>query len=124
MLTIKNIGMDIINIQKIAGIIQRYDSCTLRYLFSANEMSYCDKTVDPIKAYSICFSGKETIGKVLKTGLAEIFWYEIEIFPEQVNCVINLTGTAKMVAEKNNITNFIMSWCEFEGNIMTFAAGQ
>ena len=91
------IGVDLIEIARVAEALERYPSFRER-VFTEAEQEYCDSRAHPAQHYAARFAGKEAVGKALGCGV-RFTWREIEIAgrpkPE-----VRLTGRTKAWAEK------------------------
>lgn len=80
---ILGIGTDIVEIQRIRHVIQRYESRFLNRLFNVSEQNYCLSKKDPALHFSGRFAAKEAIVKALGTGFTSgIEWKDFEIIPD------------------------------------------
>jgi holo-[acyl-carrier protein] synthase len=75
-------GIDIIEVERIAARVGR-DNGFREFVFSKDEMNYCDSKASPFEHYAARFAAKEAflkaIGKGWDTGLQ---WNEIEVVNE------------------------------------------
>ena len=71
------VGVDLIEIERIARALERYPGFRER-CFTAAERAYCDSRVNPPQHYAARFAGKEAVGKALGSGV-RFTWREIEI---------------------------------------------
>jgi holo-[acyl-carrier protein] synthase len=74
-----NVGVDLIEIERIRSALDRYprfrDRC-----FTEAEQAYCDSRPNPAQSYAGRFAGKEAVGKALGFGVARAFaWRDVEI---------------------------------------------
>jgi len=74
-----NVGVDLIEIERIRRALERYprfrDRC-----FTSAEQAYCDSRPNPAQSYAGRFAGKEAVGKALGFGVARAFaWRDVEI---------------------------------------------
>ena len=73
------VGVDLIEIPRIARVLERYPGFRER-CFTEAERSYCDSRANPAQHYAARFAGKEAVGKALGFGVARAFaWHDIEI---------------------------------------------
>jgi holo-[acyl-carrier protein] synthase len=73
------VGLDVIEIARVAGALARYESFRER-CFTAAERDYCDSRPNPAQHYAARFAGKEAVGKALGFGVARAFaWKDVEI---------------------------------------------
>ena len=81
---IKGLGTDIIEIDRIEKIINRYGHKFLDRHFTKSEQDYCSKYRNSTQHYTGRFAAKEAIVKALGTGISkEIFWTDIEIINDE-----------------------------------------
>ena len=71
------VGVDIIEIARIARAIERYPSFRGR-VFTEAEREYCESRPNPPQHYAARFAGKEAVGKALGCGV-NFTWVEVEI---------------------------------------------
>ena len=73
------VGVDLIEIDRIRGALDRYPSFRER-CFTDAERAYCDSRPNPAQHYAARFAGKEAVGKAIGFGVARAFaWREVEI---------------------------------------------
>lgn len=82
--TIKGVGTDIIEIDRIKEAIARHGNRFLDRLFTEKEIAYCQRYKDPIPHFAGRFAAKEAVLKAFGTGLnREMTWKEIEILNDK-----------------------------------------
>ena len=92
------VGVDLIEIERIRGALERYPSFRER-CFTDAERAYCDSRKNPAQSYAGRFAGKEAVGKALGFGVARAFaWKDIEIAGRPKPSV-KLSGRTKAWAE-------------------------
>jgi holo-[acyl-carrier protein] synthase len=73
------VGVDMIEIERIARALARYERFRER-VFTDAEREYCDSRPNPPQHYAARFAGKEAVGKALGFGVARAFaWQDVEI---------------------------------------------
>lgn len=78
--TIKGIGSDIIEIERIKRSISKLGKKFLEKLFTEQEIDYCQKHKLSQRHFAGRFAAKEAIAKALGTGIGEhLQWHDIEI---------------------------------------------
>ncbi len=78
--SIRGLGNDIIEIDRMRQSIERHGQHFLNRLFTQQEQDYCYKFKDPVPHFAGRFAAKEAIVKALGTGIgAKISWHDIEI---------------------------------------------
>jgi holo-[acyl-carrier protein] synthase len=74
-----NVGVDLIEIDRIRRALDRYPGFRAR-CFTRAEQAYCDSRPNPPQHYAARFAGKEAVGKALGFGVARAFaWRDVEI---------------------------------------------
>lgn len=77
---IHGIGNDIIEVERIERIIQKYGNKFLDKIFTQAEQEYCSKHRDSFRHYAGRFAAKEAVIKALGIGFRRgITWVDIEI---------------------------------------------
>jgi holo-[acyl-carrier protein] synthase len=73
------VGLDLIEIERVARALARYPSFRER-CFTEAERTYCESRPNPPQHYAARFAGKEAVGKALGFGVARAFaWKDVEI---------------------------------------------
>jgi len=73
------VGLDVIEIRRVSGALERYATFRER-CFTEAERAYCDSRPNPAQHYAARFAGKEAVGKALGFGVARAFaWKDVEI---------------------------------------------
>ncbi len=77
---IQGLGTDIIEIQRVREVINRFGDRFLNRLFTKNEQSYCLRRKDSATHFAGRFAAKESVVKALGTGIkGSVGWTDIEI---------------------------------------------
>lgn len=97
------IGTDIIEINRIKNVIERYPKL-LNRLFSKEELEYYEyKNWNP-QNIAGGFSAKEAVFKAIGTGLSKFKWKEVEIMRDgSGRPYVRLNGKVKDYADSNYI---------------------
>jgi holo-[acyl-carrier protein] synthase len=94
-----NVGLDLIEIERIERALARYPSFRER-CFTDAERAYCDSRPNPAQHYAARFAGKEAVGKALGFGVARAFaWRDVEI-SGRPKPGVRLSGRARAWAER------------------------
>ncbi|MEI7910468.1 MAG: holo-ACP synthase [Verrucomicrobiota bacterium] len=79
-MTLHGIGIDVVEVARIAAAIERHGEAFVARLFTAAERAYCDTKKAPAIHYAARFAAKEAVAKALGTGIgAHAGWLELEI---------------------------------------------
>lgn len=104
------IGIDIIEIDRIAHLLEKYPQFRYR-IFTQREVSYCEVKKYPPQHYAARFAAKESIMKALGTGWSEnVHWKDLEIIegPSGKPCVC-LHDRARAVSEEQGVKDVKVS---------------
>ncbi|MEP6747830.1 MAG: holo-ACP synthase [Bacteroidota bacterium] len=101
---IKGIGIDIIEVQRIAEKIGKEQGFR-ELVFSPNEILYCEKATNKYQHYAARFAAKEAFFKALGTGwLNGTAFNEIEIMhDEKGKPLLILLGTTATTMQQHGI---------------------
>ena len=90
-------GIDIIDINRIRRVINKYGNRFKKRCFSDNEIERSDKRLNSAESYAKRYAAKEACAKALGTGLARgVFWKDIEVVNNRYGKpFIKLHGKAK-----------------------------
>jgi holo-[acyl-carrier protein] synthase len=69
-------GVDLIELERIEGVIRRYGSRFLERVFTRQELAEVGENTASLAAR---FAAKEAVAKALGTGIGDVAWKEIEI---------------------------------------------
>lgn len=74
------VGVDIIEIDRVADVIARHGDRFLERIFTADEITHCRGRVAELAAR---FAAKEAVMKALGTGIRGVGWRDIEVLPNR-----------------------------------------
>jgi holo-[acyl-carrier protein] synthase len=96
---VKGIGTDIIEIERIDRIIQRWGSKFLDKLFTYDEQQYCLGHQKSARNFAARFAAKEAVAKAFGTGIQDgISWLDIEIaHAESGKPIVNLSKRVQVM---------------------------
>ncbi len=91
------IGVDIVDIRRFRGVLERQQDRLIRRVFTPLEQEFCRKHHDPVPFFAARFAAKEALFKALGTGWAKgISWQDVEVRREQSEApVLALHGRAE-----------------------------
>src|SRR5438477_12200105 len=102
-----SVGIDIVEIDRIAAVIDRWRDKFLNRVYTEAELRYCRGRVPELAAR---FAGKEAITKALGTGIRGLAWREMEILPDPLGKpLVTLYGRAEARAAAIGLTDFAIS---------------
>ena len=83
-MTVRGIGIDLVQISRMREVISRWDERFVRRVFTDGEIAYCRARRDPVPHFAARFAAKEAALKALGTGLRlGIHWRELEVVRER-----------------------------------------
>jgi len=100
-------GVDLIEIQRVANVIDRFGARFLERVFTPKELAEVGSNVISLAAR---FAAKESVAKALGTGIGEIRWQEIEIIRGPARePTLYLHGAAKQLAQVQSLQTWSIS---------------
>jgi holo-[acyl-carrier protein] synthase len=82
--TIRGIGVDLVQIPRMREVIVRWQERFLERIFTPQEIAYCRTRRDPVPHFAARFAAKEAGMKALGTGLRlGVKWRELEVRRER-----------------------------------------
>ena len=92
-------GIDIIDINRIRKVIDKYGNQFKKRCFSISEIERSEKRLNSVESYAKRYAAKEACAKALGTGLTRgVFWKDIEVVNNQYGKpFIKLHGNAKNI---------------------------
>lgn len=80
------LGADIVDVDRIRGVLERQGDRFLDRVFTAEERTYCNGMKHPHKHLAARFAAKEAVSKAFTTGIgAEIGWKSISVYHGERN---------------------------------------
>ena len=102
-----SVGVDIIEIGRIQGVLDRWGQRFLRRVYTPAEMDYCRGRVASLAAR---FAAKEAVSKALGTGIGRVRWRDIEVLPDaRGKPEVRLYGHARQRATALRLTDTAIS---------------
>ena len=102
-----SVGVDIIEISRVAATVDRFGDRFLQRIFTAGEIAYCRGRAPQLAAR---FAAKEAVMKALGTGTRGVGWQEVEVTRKRTGEPgIELHGRAAERAKKLGIDRIALS---------------
>jgi holo-[acyl-carrier protein] synthase len=100
-------GVDLIEIERVAGILDRRGQRYLERIYTPAELLLCGERIESL---AVRFAAKEAVAKVLGSGIGDVSWQEIEILHDEHKApVLFLHGKATQIAGKLGLRNWSIS---------------
>jgi holo-[acyl-carrier protein] synthase len=81
---VKGIGIDIIEVSRIKGLMDKYGDKFFQRILTEKEIAYCKKFPNPEVHFAGRFASKEAYSKAIGTGISKDFkWKDIEILNDE-----------------------------------------
>jgi holo-[acyl-carrier protein] synthase len=98
-------GIDIVEVPRVAQMIEKYGSRFVDRVFTPDEISYCRSRGVPEQHFAGRFAAKEAVFKVLGTGWGEgVQWGSVEVAHNTLGAPqIVLAGRAAEIASEMGI---------------------
>jgi holo-[acyl-carrier protein] synthase len=118
----KAIGVDIVEIERIARSIERFGDLFLNRVYTESELAYCNGRVGSLAAR---WAAKEATAKALGTGIGDVSWREIEVVCEfNRQPVLQLHGSAVELATQLGLAEFAISLSHTKDYAVAFVVGE
>jgi holo-[acyl-carrier protein] synthase len=104
-------GVDIVEIKRFRGAMERSGEKFVLRLFTPDEQQYCNSHRDPVPHFAARFAAKESVFKALGTGWAKgVTWLDVEVQKEEQEAPrIVLHGEAERLCTVKGIRNIHLS---------------
>ena len=117
-------GCDLIEVDRVRGVIARQGERFLSRVFTEEERVYCDGMKHPDKHYAARFAAKEAVSKCFTTGIgAELGWKSISVYHgERHQPLIRLDESGTKLLAQIGGTHVMVSLSHTESSAMAVAA--
>jgi holo-[acyl-carrier protein] synthase len=107
---IVGIGIDAVDIPRVAQVLARFGERFLRRVFTSGEIAYCTCRRDPASPLAARFAAKEAAMKALGTGNAGgVLWQDIEVRREDGPPRLVFHGGAATRAAEKGVTRALLT---------------
>jgi holo-[acyl-carrier protein] synthase len=105
------LGVDIAEVERVRGAIERHGETFLRRIYTPEERAYCEKFRNKYERYAGRFAVKEAAMKALGTGWRRgIRWTDIEVTRQKGGRPsLELRGAARQIAEELGVKHTTVS---------------
>jgi holo-[acyl-carrier protein] synthase len=99
---ILGIGIDLVDIPRLEGVLERHQGRAHTRLFTAQEVEYCNNAGRPGESFAARFAAKEAFFKAVRSGWGQgVTWTEVEVVSAPSGAPdLQLHGGAKLRAEQ------------------------
>ncbi len=108
---IVGIGVDIVEVSRIKNAVQRWQEYFLKRIFTENEINYSRARKFSYQHLAARFAAKEAVLKAIGDfSIHRIEWCDVEVLNDSFGKpTIRLSGEAKKMKEKKNISDILIS---------------
>lgn len=100
-------GIDIVEIERFEGALDRHGDHFLERIFTQRELG---ETGDRPASLAARFAAKEAVTKALGCGIGPVTWHEIEILRDSQSApALHLHGTARDMADELGLSVWSLS---------------
>lgn len=100
-------GVDIIEVERIQRVVERWGGRFFRHVYTPKELDYCRGRIPEL---AVRFAAKEAISKALGTGMRGVRWCDIEILPDRRGKpLVYLHAQARRRSEQMGVTSWAVS---------------
>lgn len=122
MATIIGIGVDIIEVERIATAIERHGERFLQRVFSDVERDLCYGRRQRLPCLAARFAAKEAVMKALGCGWGPVGWRDIEVErDERGKPSVRLEGAAARLAKSQGVEVIHISLAHIEPTAIAYA---
>ncbi|MFM2297943.1 MAG: holo-ACP synthase [Verrucomicrobiota bacterium] len=111
MANIYGIGIDIVEVERLAASIEQFGERFLQRIFTSQETTYCRDKSAPAIHFAARFAAKEAVAKALGTGIGEVVaWTDIEVVRDvKGKPAIQLSDAARRYCDQQHIIDIQIS---------------
>lgn len=105
------IGIDVVEVNRIAVAIQRHGDVFLKKIFTPAEREYCESKKNSAMHYAARFAAKEAVSKALGTGIGgNAGLHDMEVVHDALGAPkMRLSGAAERFAAEQGISEIQIS---------------
>jgi holo-[acyl-carrier protein] synthase len=118
------LGCDLIEVQRIHGVLDRHGERFLQRVFTAEERAYCSGLKHPHKHYAARWAAKEAVSKAFTTGIgSQLDWTSVSIYHgARQEPLVRLDDKARALLQQVGATGVLVSLSHTETHAMAVAA--
>lgn len=118
------LGCDLVEVERIRGVLERHGERFLQRTFTPEEQSYCGGLKFPHKHYAARWAAKEAVSKAFTTGIGgHLDWTSISVYHGERNePLVRLDDKAASLLRELGGTGVMISLSHTETHAMAVAA--
>jgi holo-[acyl-carrier protein] synthase len=112
------VGTDLVEICRIAALVERHGERFTGRVFTPGELADCGGRAESLAAR---WAAKEAVAKALGTGIGAMSWQEIEVLRGDSGCpTVQLHGRAATLAVERGLARWALSLAHDGGMALAF----
>lgn len=118
------LGADIVEVERIRGVLERQGERFLDRVFTEEERAYCGQMKFPHKHYAARFAAKEAVSKAFSTGIgAELGWKSVSVYHgERHDPRVRLDERGQALLKKVGATHVLLTLSHTDHSALAVAA--
>lgn len=118
------LGADVIEVERIRGVLERQGERFLARVFTQEERAYCSKMSFPHKHFAARFAAKEAVSKAFTTGIGgELGWRSVSVYHGDRNQpLVRLDEKGRALLKDAGATHVILTLSHTDTVAMAVAA--
>jgi holo-[acyl-carrier protein] synthase len=118
------LGADVIEVERIRGVLERQGERFLARVFTQEERAYCSKMSFPHKHFAARFAAKEAVSKAFTTGIGgELGWRSVSVYHGDRNQpLVRLDEKGRALLKDAGATHVILTLSHADTVAMAVAA--
>lgn len=118
------LGADIVEVERIRGVLQRQGDRFLERVFTGEERTYCMGMKFPHKHLAARFAAKEAVSKAFTTGIgAELGWKSVSVYHgPRHEPLVRLDEQGRALLQRIGGTRVLITLSHTETDAMAVAA--
>ena len=121
-MTVLGIGVDLVDVPRIAKIVDKDGAAFLEKVFLPGEREYCDRMRQSAPYYAARWAAKEAVAKAFGTGFgAQISWRDIEVRRKATGePFVQLHGQGAELAKRRGVREILISLSHTDSQAIAF----
>jgi holo-[acyl-carrier protein] synthase len=118
------LGCDLIEVERIRGVIERHGERFLQRIFTAEERDYCFSVKYPHKHLAARWAAKEAVSKAFTTGVGPYLdWTSVSVYHgERQQPLVRLDAKGEALLRQVGATQVCLSLSHIDAYAMAVAA--
>lgn len=118
------LGADLVEVDRIRGVLDRQGDRFLDRVFTAEERAYCQGRAEPHQHLAARFAAKEAVSKCFSTGIgADLGWRSVSIYHgERHEPKVRLDDKGRALLRRTGATEVLVTLSHTRGFALAVAA--